>query len=567
MPDQEEKITEEHKEPRISDPRLLPQATAPLNALAYYGRLAGWAGATLLVAALFWAGIKHGLVTPVKIIGILGLVCAAFWLYTNLHQLVLGVRTRGTQAALGSTLFSVFVLGILVLANYIGGRHHILRHDFTKSQQYSLSPATKNVVKDLKEPVTITAFISPDYPDYGTLKRRLDEYKYLSPQMKVNFYDYKTALDKVQEYNAAYEGTMFVESGKDDAKKKEEIRGGSEEQITSAILAVSTGEKTRICFLSGHGEAELEGFGEGKRSLSMIKSIMENQQYRCDTLTLVTQKDPQIPGDCKLLVIAGPKYAPSAKELAAIAKYVDQGGNLMLMVDPQSAMWFADLLKAHGITPLGGQVTDTQNSAQGSPEIIATQPEQHDTTRDLTYVVLPTSTVFEVQNPELPPAMPGAPPPPQPKGQPLLSTFPSAKLSGANQRQGPFTMAVAVDESPQKPQQMPGMPEPPTPEDEGPRKARIIVVGDSDFGTDNIIAALGGPQQTLGGSNLAFAVMSLNWLVKNEKLVAIPPKEQADNPFSVTDSQRRFANSLVMGIIPLLIIFSGTFVWWLRRRS
>jgi len=114
---------------------------------------------------------------------------------------------------------------------------------------------------------------------------------------------------------------------------------------------------------------------------------------------------------------------------------------------------------------------------------------------------------------------------------------------------------------------MPGMPEPPTPEDEGPRKARIIVVGDSDFGTDNIIAALGGPQQTLGGSNLAFAVMSLNWLVKNEKLVAIPPKEQADNPFSVTDSQRRFANSLVMGIIPLLIIFSGTFVWWLRRRS
>lgn len=559
-------MIEEREKPRVRDPRLLPQTSEPLSALAYYGRLAGWAGSTLLLAALFWAGIKHGLVLPVKVIGILGLLCLGFWLYTNLHALVLAIKARGTQAALNSTLFSVFVLGILVLVNYIGARHHILRHDFSKAKQYSLSDATKNVLRDLKEPVTITAFISKDYYNYENLKRLLDEYSYASSKLKVNIYDFKTAVEKVQEYNAAYDGTMFVECGKDDAKKKEEIRGGTEEQITSAILAASTGEKTRICFLSGHGEAQLDGFGEGKRGLSMIKGILENQQYKCDTINLVTQKDPQVPADCKLLVIAGPKYALSPKELTAIQKYVDQGGNLMLMVDPPSAMFFADLLKAHGVTPLGGQVTDRMNSAEGQPEVLVAFPDQHDTTKGLQMLILPTSTAFEVENPEPPPPMPGGPPPPPQKGQALLKTAETATLSGPTTRKGPLTMAVAVDENPPKPQQMPGMPEPPQPEDEGPRKARIIVVGDSDFATDNMINMLGGPQG-FGGQNLAFAVMSMNWLVKNEKLVAIPPKERVDNAFSVTDAQRRFASALVLFIVPLLIIFSGTVVWWLRRRS
>jgi len=119
-----------------------------------------------------------------------------------------------------------------------------------------------------------------------------------------------------------------------------------------------------------------------------------------------------------------------------------------------------------------------------------------------------------------------------------------------------------VDETPPKPPQQPGMPPPP---DEGneARKARIVVVGDSDFCTDGLIQALGG----LGKQNLAFAVMAINWVVKNEKLVAIPPKEPAEKPFSVTDAQKRFTWVLTVGVVPLLIILAGSLVWWIRRRS
>lgn len=564
MPDKEVKTGVEPGTPHSRDPRLLPHDNLNDTPLAFYGRLAGWAGSILLLGALFWAGIKHALILPIKVVGILALVCLAFWIYTNLAALVVTIKRRGVQSALGSSLFIVLVLGILVLVNYIAGRHHLLRYDVTKTKQYSLSPATKNVLKDLKEPVTITAFISDDYYGADNLRRLLDNYGYASPKVKVVKYDFKTAIDKVREYGAAYDGTMYVECGKDATKKKEEIRGGTEEQITSAILAVSTGEKTRICFLEGHGEAKLMGGAEDKRSLSNIKAILDNQQYQCDPLNLYTMAQPQVPGDCKLLVVAGPQGPVSAKEVEAIKRYVDQGGNLFLLLEPESAQSFAALLQAHGVKPLGGTVSDKGNSAEGRPQILVAFQQAHDTTKGLDYVVLPLSTPLEVENAEPPPAMPGSPPPPAPKAQPLWKTGDTATATAG--ARGPFTMAVAVDESPQKPQEMPGMPpQPSTPED-NQRRARIIVVGDSDFATDQTLQMLGGPLTVPGRSNLSFTVMAINWLVKNEKLVAIPPKEQPEQPFSATDSQRRFAWSLTLGIIPLLIIAWGTTVWWLRRR-
>jgi ABC-type uncharacterized transport system involved in gliding motility auxiliary subunit len=208
------------------------------------------------------------------------------------------------------------------------------------------------------------------------------------------------------------------------------------------------------------------------------------------------------------------------------------------------------------------------NSAEGRPQVIVAARQEHETTKGLPMLILPVATGLEVQNAEPPPAMPGAPPPPPSKAVALFKTADTAALAtvaGAPPRRGPLTVAAAVDETPPKPQQTPGMPPQPEPQD-STRRSRLIVVGDSDFCTDQTIEMLGGPR-SYGQFNLAFAVMGINWLVKNEKLVAIPPKEAPEQPFSMTDGQRRFVWSLTIGIVPLLIIVSGTLVWWLRRRS
>lgn len=546
---------------RRHDPRLMPAPSEALTTLAFYGRMAGWAGGILLLAALFWASVVKTIDrTPIKVIGILAILCIAFWVYSNIHQLVVAIRTRGVQSALNSALFSVFILAILVLANYMGGRHEVFRADLTKGKEHSLADQTVKIIKDLDKKVTITAFISPEQFNYEELSRLLDEYdRKGGAKLEVHKYDFKTDIDKVQEYGARFDGTMYVESGEEGAKRKEEIQGGTEEQITSAIYAVSTGQKTRICVLTGHGEVTPDSAAADKPGFGMLKSILENQQYQVDTLNLITQKTPQVPGDCKLLIIAGAKYAPTPKEMAAISKYVEQAGNLLLLLEPAPAPNFAEFLKAHGVTPLGGKLADPLQSAEGNQQILATTPENHDVTAGLQFVVLPTAIAFDVEEAAPPPAMPGAPPPPDQKTKSLLKTSDAAVITGVSGRRGPFSTAVAVDESPAPPPQMPGMP--PQEQPAGERRARIIVVGDSDWVTDNFINQLGG----LGRQNLAFAAMSVNWLVRNEKLVSIPPKEPVEKPFNVTDAQKRFTWALTAGIVPLLIIAAGVFVWWRRR--
>lgn len=552
----------EEQHPTKGDPRLLAQPGGAMSVLAFYGRMAGWAGSVLLLAALFWASIAKSIgPLPIKIIGILALLCIAFWVYSNIHQLVVAIRTRGVQSALNSALFSVIILAILVVVNYISLRHEVFRADMTKSKQYSLSDQTVKILKGLDQKVSITAFISDEQYNADKLRQLLHQYEVAGgSKLAVKTYDFKTDIDKAQEYGARFDGTMYVECGEEGAKRKEEIQGGTEEQITSAILAATTGQKTRICALTGHGEVGLEGGGPDKPSFGMLKSILQNQQYQVEALNLVTMATPAVPSDCKLLIIAGAKYAPTAKEMKAIGQYVDQGGNLMLLLEPPPAPDFADLVKAHGVTPLAGQVKDPLSSAEGNPQILAAVPQDHDVTRGLQFIVLPTTIAFDVEESAPPPSMPGAPPPPSTdKAKPLLKTSDGATVANLAGRRGPFSVAVAVDESPAPPPQMPG--QPPQEEPAGERKSRLLIVGDSDFITDNFIGMLGG----LGRQNLAFAAMAVNWLVKNEKLVSIPAKEPPERPYSVTDAQRRFTWALTAGIVPLLIIIAGVLVWWRRR--
>lgn len=565
MSDTQDKNPQAQSSKTRPDPRLLPADTLQQTPLAFYGRLAGWTGIALLVVALSWAGVAKSLPLPVKVIGVLAIVCLVLWLYVHIHQLIIMIRTRGAQAALSSALFTVFVLGILVLVNYIGGRHHLLRHDFTQSKMHSLSDQSRSILKTLDTKVTLTAFISQEYHNAEPLRRLLDEYGYASSKVAVRIHDFKTDVDKVQEYNVRFDGTLYVEAGEKDAVRKEEVQGGTEEQITSALLAVTTGEKTKIYFLTGHGEASVEAAAEGSvadgRAVSMLKSILENQQYEVESLSLLTMKPPQVPSEGKLLVIAGAKFAPSQAEMGAISRFVDQGGNLLLMLEPSPAPDFAELLQPHGVTPLPGKVTDPASSAEGQPEILATMAQSHDTTRGLSYIILPTARAFAVEAKEPPPAMPGAPPPPTDQSAvALLKTSEAAKTSGDTATSGPLTVAVAIDPTPAKPQQVPGMP--PEPESDEGRKARLAVIGDSDFCTDQLIPVLGG----YGRQNLAFAAMTINWLLKNDKLVSIPPKQPADKPFSATDPQRRLINLITAGVVPLLIVIAGIAVWWLRRR-
>jgi ABC-type uncharacterized transport system involved in gliding motility auxiliary subunit len=124
---------------------------------------------------------------------------------------------------------------------------------------------------------------------------------------------------------------------------------------------------------------------------------------------------------------------------------------------------------------------------------------------------------------------------------------------------GPFIMAAAIDESKKdKPPTPPGMP--PEPETEEGPGTRIVVVGDAEFMTDRLIEA------NQLWANAAFALNAINWLVGNEKLISIPPKETETPYLTMVGAQKAIATVLTLFVVPGLVVLAGGFVWWRRRR-
>ncbi|MFW6227246.1 MAG: DUF7088 domain-containing protein, partial [Bacteroidota bacterium] len=91
----------------------------------------------------------------------------------------------------------ILITGIVILINILANRF-FFRLDLTEDKQYTLSEATRDILRSLEEPVTITAYFSKKLPpDYANLRRdfkdMLTEYKNISKGMVA--YEFIDPLD------------------------------------------------------------------------------------------------------------------------------------------------------------------------------------------------------------------------------------------------------------------------------------------------------------------------------------------------------------------------------------
>ena len=548
------------------DPRLRgPQEPAPLMRLLSMAALG--VGVTALVTGLLWWLVVKSFGAGPKVFVILGAVCLIYGIVANITGLVGTFRQRRVMTGTNTLVFAALIFGCLILLNYMAVRHRVFRYDATENKVYSLSEQTRKVVGALNADLHLVAFFSPDHFGQREVRDRLNEYAALSPRVKLEVYDPMTRVDKVRELGVTSDGTIIVKA--DD--RTETVFGGDEERLTSAILAVTTGERTKIYWLTGHGEYDPTDYGPD--SATNIKRTLESQQYEVETLALITEREPRIPHDCAVLVIAGAQHPLQKKEMDAIKKYVDQGGKLFLALsNTPNAPDFSEILSPRGVTPLAGKVMDPNAGHNaGSPSIPAVlRPEDHETTRRLQGIVLPMARALRVdEGPEPPPSYPGAPPPPGKKAVELLKTSADAYLvtldeSGRPTEQrvegetAPLVMAAAIDEAKKdKPPPPPGMP--PEPEEEA-TGTRIVVIADAEFMTDRLI------EMARVWANAALALNAINWLVGEEKLISIPPREQETPFLTMVSAQKAIAAVISLFIVPGLVILAGGIMWWRRRR-
>lgn len=506
-----------------------------LESMANYVAYAGLGG--IFIGLAIWL-IHQRFDLLVEIPLFVGL--ALIGLFILLRPAAVRQALSGRQARYGSNtaLLIVAFLGILVLANFLANRHPV-RFDLTADRAYSLSPQTVQILRGLKEPISIVAFLVSSDTRRAQLQDLLDEYRFHSDKIAYEFIDPELKPALAKQYGIRSYGVLVLECG----DRRQEAYVVDEQDLTAAILKVSREEQKTIYFVTGHKERDPESYEDG--GYAAIKAALERDNYRVKTLNLSAITDT-VPADAAALIVASPQITFTEQERNHFIDYLYNGGKVLLTLDPVNSVVDPYIMSDWGLRVRDDLVVDPSSSFfgdVGSPMV--TRYGWHEITKDMggisTFFIYARS--LEVLQPS----------PPNIQVTPLIQTSneswgETSLLSRNVQVQfdegtdtaGPLTIAVAVNET--------------------ARGGRLVVFGDSDFVTNEVLMSLGG---TFGNADLF--LNAVNWLTEEKDLIAITPKETESRQVILTRPQMRLILYSSTILLPLVILAVGAATWWANR--
>ncbi len=517
-------------------------------------RLHGWAAYLGAVGIALWAaaGILFllGNQPRERLIAllVLGVLFFALYVYARPAEVRKVVNSRGARYGSNALVISIAFVGIVGLLNFLGSRY-TYRLDLTANKNYTLSDQTINAVKALKEPVKATAFFTPSarssQPDVAD---RLKQYAALSDKFTYRFVDPQAEPQIANDYKVQFDGTIVLERG----TRRENVLTPDESGLTNALLKVSQDTQPTIYFTTGHGEHSPDD--TGNNGYSIVKSGLETDNYKVALVNLAISST--IPSDISALVIAGPTTPFQAPEVKAVQDYLDKGGHVLVMVDPQVNAGLDGLLAAYGLVLRNDLVLDPAFGIVGQPQVPVIQAySSHTVTKDLNglssffpsmrSMTTVTATITGTTATSLFSSSDAS------WGETDFNSVVSqtAQYNAATDTKGPLDLAYAVEGS-------------------GSTPARLIVIGNSTFvanGPLNARLTVGGQAAQVQSGNGQLLINSIHWLANQADLIALPPKAAAATQMFLTGQQTLFLQVTSILLLPGAILLLGTLVW-LRRR-
>ncbi len=266
-----------------------------------------------------------------------------------------------------SILQLLVATAILVSINVIGS-FVFTRLDLTSEKRFSLAPSTKEYLKTLNDVIYVKIYLDGDIPPgfkrlRNSTKELLDEFRvYAKDNIEYQFIDPSAITDK-KERNDLYQQlaqkglqpTNLEERQKGGTSQKilfpgvimnyrsEEIPiqllksrlgSGSEEMLNNsiegleydfikAIKSITTGVKTRVAFLEGHGELSTREIADAAATL--------REAYKVDTISINGQLNAL--KNIQALIIAKPNSAFNEKDKFVIDQFIMKGGRVLWLID------------------------------------------------------------------------------------------------------------------------------------------------------------------------------------------------------------------------------------------
>jgi ABC-2 type transport system permease protein len=505
----------------------------------------------------------------------------AYWVF---------MRKRLARFSPAARKISSWLLAVILLAGvWTAAAQYIpLRIDLTSDRLYTLSSATKNILQNLKDTVTVKLYASEDLPTELSLAQRdvtdaLNDYKsYGSGKLTVDvIHPNSDELKKEatnagippMQFNVMRQGEFAVKegyfgltvSGKNSAAEAIPYISQTsdfEYQLSRLIRRISEEKRNQVVFLTGHRETGTAGYGGFRQELEKSFDVTDA------SISTATSLASSALANADVVVIAGAKEALSKNEEKILGDYVKNGGKAFVLADgadvnlqnlsasPASASTTAFIADIFGVKVDPNIVFDTtsnenvQFNTGGPMNFILPYPfwarvgaaQETPIMKDLKSVIYTWGSSLSILNDKLSGA----------SAAPILKTTrnagqqttvfeikPNTNFNIDKTQIGEKTVAVSVANV------LGG-------------NGRAIIAGSSSMLSDQILN--GKPE------NIAFGLNTIDWLSENADLISIRSKISAPRTlaFASQNEQNTVKYSSMLGIPVLVAVFGGL---WLYRRK
>ncbi len=242
-------------------------------------------------------------------------------------------------------IFIVLIVAISLALNILSNRF-FLRLDLTADQRYTLSIATKNILSEIKDPVTVSAYFSEDLPpDIAKTKRDFKEllieyeqrskgnivYEFINPneneekerlamQSGIQPVIVNVREKDQMKQQKAYLGALVKMGEKQEVIPFMQPGAAMEYALSSAVKKLSVQDKQTIGFLQGHGESPLSSLQQANAALTVL--------YQTENFSL--NDTTPIPSKYKAIAIVHPVDSFPEKHLKQLDDFLAHDGNLLI---------------------------------------------------------------------------------------------------------------------------------------------------------------------------------------------------------------------------------------------
>ena len=438
----------------------------------------------------------------------------------------------------------VVLLILLVALLAFFAQEYRAEHDLTQNARNTLSPQTREMLGKIAGPVKITTYATRQ-DVRGDQRKQIQDfltpYQRIKTDITVLFVDPREEPKLAQAAGIRINGESVIEYN----QKSEHLTDYNEQSFINALMRLMRSSERLVMALDGHGERRLNGIAN--HDLGEFGKQLTAKGFKTNSLNLGIAQE--VPANASMLLIANPQVELQPVEVQKIKQYLQQGGNLMWLIDPEPLRGLQPVAELLGLVLGPGIVVDPDAvKFNARPTMaIAANYGRHAITDDFRLnTVFPMARQIGVNDGDS-----NSSGGKEWRATRLVDVAPrgwveTGKLDGkisfdkTRDIPGPVNIALALERN------------------VNDRAQRVVVIGNGSFLANQFLG---------NGGNADLGVNIVNWLAGDDALITIQPRPALDSNLELG---RTAQYSILLGFLiflPLIFTSTGVVIWWRRRKA